>query len=260
MMEQIGYSVHPDLKIAIELQQADLRIGQLGVQMDALPSQVQTLERHLEEFLHAHRERQERLAANQKERREIEGEVQLIRQKISKHKDQLYEVKTNEQYRAMLKEIEGEEANIRRSEDRLLEKMIEAEEIQKAIAEAAARLESEKARVAGEKARLEALRQTDLQEREQLLGRRAELAGALSEGVLQIYERVRAGRQGVALAEVREGFCTACNVCLRPQLYNDVRSNETLLTCESCSRILYYVEPPAGPSEEATSGSAQATA
>ena len=46
------------------------------------------------------------------------------------------------------------------------------------------------------------------------------------------------------MAEVRNGFCTACHVALRPQLYNEVRSNETLIACESCSRILYYVEPP----------------
>jgi uncharacterized protein len=251
--------VHPDLKIVIELQQVDLKIGELGAQIDALPSQVQTLEHQLEDFLHAHRERQERLAANQKERREMEGEVQVIRQKISKHKDQLYEVKTNEQYRAMLKEIEGEEGNIRKVEDRLLEKMIEAEEIQKAITEAAARLESEKARVAAEKARLEGLRQVDVEERERMLKRRAELVQALNESTLLTYERVRAGRGGVALAEVREGFCAACHVCLRPQLYNDVRSNETLLTCESCSRILYYVEPPANENDGASAGSAHAT-
>ncbi len=252
--------MHPDLQIAIELQQADLKIGELGAQIDALPSQIQTLEQQLEEFLRAHRDRQERLTANQKERRDMEAEVQAIRQKISKHKDQLYEVKTNEQYRAMLKEIEGEEGNIRGVEDRLLEKMIEAEEIQKAIAEAAARLESEKSRVASEKAHLEGLRQADVDERERMLKRRQELAQGLSESTLVIYERVRAGRGGVALAEVRNGFCTACNVCLRPQLYNDVRANDTVITCESCSRILYYVEPPATDSEGASAGSAQATA
>jgi uncharacterized protein len=252
--------VHPDLKIVIELQQVDLRIGELGAQIDALPSQVHTLEQQLEEFLHAHSDRQQRLAANQKERREMEGEIQVIRQKISKHKDQLYEVKTNEQYRAMLKEIEGEEGNIRKVEDRLLEKMIEAEEIQKAIADAAARIESEKARVAAEKARLEGLRRVDIEERDRIEKRRNELARDLSESTLTVYERVRAGRNGVALAEVRDGFCAACHVCLRPQLYNDVRSNETVITCESCSRILYYVAPPADQGEGASTGTAHATA
>ena len=59
-----------------------------------------------------------------------------------------------------------------------------------------------------------------------------------------LYERVRKARRGVALAEAREGCCTACNVRLRPQVYNEVRTNQSVVTCESCSRIVYYVEPP----------------
>ena len=76
------------------------------------------------------------------------------------------------------------------------------------------------------------------------------LAAALSAGLLETYERVRKGRRGVAVAEVREGFCTACNVRLRPQVYNDIRTNEALLMCESCSRIMFCVEPPLEVSEQ----------
>jgi uncharacterized protein len=237
--------VHPDLEKVIELQQVDLRMTELSAQIDALPSQVQALEAQLHEFLHALEDRKHRLTENQKERRELEGETQAIQSRISKHKDQLYEVKTNEQYKAMLHEIEGEEANIRKIEDQILEKMMEADDLRKNILEAEARLEGEKARVAGEAASLKSLRQADVEEREKLSARRTVLAEALSETTRDTYERVRSARNGVALAEVRDGFCTACNVCLRPQLYNEVRTNETLLICESCSRILYYVEPAA---------------
>src|SRR5208283_6115429 len=152
------------------------------------------------------------------------------------HKDQLYQVKTNEQYRAMLKEIEGEDGNIRQIEDQILEKMIESEEIQKHVQEAAARLEGEKARVAAEIKRLQDERQKDLDERERLQARRNELAATLTGTVLTLYERIRTYRTGAAVAEVRDGVCTACNVRLRPQAYNEVRSNEAVLTCENCSR------------------------
>ena len=117
--------MHPELKTVIELQQVDLKIAELTLQIDAAPSQIQTLETQLSDFLHAHEERKVRLSANQKERRELEAEVQAVQGKISKHKDQLYQVKTNEQYRAMLKEIEGEEGNIRTIEDKTLERMLE---------------------------------------------------------------------------------------------------------------------------------------
>lgn len=244
--------MHSDLKTVIELQQTDTKITELTEQVDSLPAQVQALEAQLNDHIHAHEERKQRLAANQKERRECEREIQAIQEKISKHKDQLYQVKTNEQYRAMLKEIEGEEANIRKVEDRILEMMIEAEDLQQKVQEAAAYLESEKARVAAEKVRLESARQAALQERDGFLERRKELEGALSENVRDLYERVRKARRGVAVAEVRDGFCAACNVRLRPQAYNEVRTNESVLTCENCGRILHFVEPPP---EESLGGS-----
>src|SRR5579863_8927794 len=139
--------MHPDLKTLIELQQVDTSLSSLSSRIDATPHQIQALNDQLNEFLRICDQRKARLAANQKERRDMDGDVQAIKVKISKHKDQLYQVKTNEQYRAMLKEVEGEEEKIRGTEDRILEKMVEAEQIDKQIREAASRLDSEKAHV-----------------------------------------------------------------------------------------------------------------
>jgi len=242
--------VHPDLKAVIEVQQLDQRVAELTALIDSLPTQIQTLQSQLDDFIHTHEERKKRLAANLKERKDLEGDVKVIQEKIAKHKDQLYQVKTNEQYRAMLKEIEGEEGNIRRIEDQILEEMIEAEDLQKHVQEAAARLEGEKARVATEIRRLQDERQKDLGEHERLQTRRKEVATLLGESVLTLYERIRSNRSGMAVVEVQDGLCTACNVRLRPQVYNDVRRGDAVLTCENCSRILYYLEPSAAESAE----------
>jgi uncharacterized protein len=236
--------VLPDLKTAIELQQVDLRVAELTSQIDALPSQIENLEAQLRDFIRAHEERKQRLAANQKERRELDGEIQSIQTKISRHKDQLYQVKTNEQFKAMKHEIEVEEENIRKIEDQILEKMMEAEQLEKLVRDAASRLDGEKARVATAIRQLESERRVDTQERDELQSRRQELSDALSDAVRQLYERVRSVRRGVAVAEVRDGCCTRCNVRLRPQAYNDVRTSESIVSCESCGRILYYVERP----------------
>ncbi len=237
--------MHPDLKAVIEVQQLDQQVAELTVLIDSLPKQIQTLQSQLDDFIHAHEERKKRLTANLKEHKDLEGDIKAVQEKITKHKDQLYQVKTNEQYKAMLKEIEGEESNIRKTEDQILEKMIEAEEIQKHVQEAAARLEGEKSRVAAEIKRLEDERRKDLDERERLQAQRKEVSATLTSTVLALYERIRTYRTGAAVAEVRNGLCTACNVLLRPQNYNEVRSNAAVMTCENCSRIVYYIEPPA---------------
>jgi len=252
--------VHPDLKNVIELQQVDLKIEELTKQIDSLPGQIQSLHSRLDEHTHAQEDRKKRLAANQHARKELDGDIKVIQEKIAKHKDQLYQVKTNDQFRAMTKEIEGEEANVRAIEDEILEKMLEAEEIQKQVQEAGTRLESQRSLVAAEIARLESEQKVDDQERRVLQARRSEIQSSLSEPTRSLYDRIRPARRGIAVSEVREGLCTACNVLLRPQVYNEVRTNEILLTCDNCGRIIYYPEPAPLGTNESDGSEAGATA
>ena len=243
--------MHPELQKVIELQEADQRIASLTSQIETIPSQIRKIEDQLSASLHAHEERKSRLAANQKERRDLEGEIQVIRTKISKHKDQLYEVKTNEQYKAMLHEISGEEEKIRKIEDKVLEKMSEAEDLETHVHDAAARLEGERARVAGEKKGLEAERSAAESARREAEERRRALAVGLSDPVLRLYEKARRAR-GIAVVPVVDGSCSGCHVRLRPQAYNEVRSSGDIMTCESCGRILYYVQSAVDKAAEGT--------
>ena len=217
--------MHPDLKAVVEVQQLDQQAAELTVLIDSLPKQIQTLQSQLDDFIHAHEERKKRLAANLKERKDLEGDIKAIQEKITKHKDQLYQVKTNEQYKAMLKEIEGEEANIRKIEDQILEKMIEAEEIQKRVQEAAARLEGEKARVAAEIKALQDERQKDMDERERLQARRKEVAADAHRyrpGALRTHPHLshRRGRGGGSRRSLHRVQRSACG----PRMYNEIRS------------------------------------
>jgi uncharacterized protein len=248
--------VDAELKTLIELQHLDKTLAQLRNTIEASPLQVQTLKTQLEQFIRVTEEQKSHQAANQKDRRQFEGDIQEIRAKIAKHKDQLYQVKTNEQYRAMLKEIEVEEGNIRKIEDRILEKMVEGEQIEQTIREATARLESEKKRVGAEVVQLESDREKSERRRDEGEARRETLVGALNKATYAQYEKLLRARNGIALAQVRDGFCEGCHVRLRPQAYNDVRTKDGLLTCETCSRILYYIEPPA---EEASAEGLEAS-
>jgi uncharacterized protein len=247
-----GEIVDAELKTLIDLQQIDQALSQLRDTIDALPVEVQTLKTQLDQFVRATEEQKSQHGANQKERRQLEGDIQEIRSKIARHKEQLYQVKTNEQYRAMLKEIEAEESNIRKVEDRILERMLEAEQIDQTIREATARLESEKKRVDAEVSQLESDRKQAERQRDEAEARRNVLVEALSKVTYAQYEKLFKARNGMALAQVQDGFCGGCHVRLRPQAYNDVRTKDGLLNCETCSRILYYVEPPA--EEAATEG------
>jgi predicted nucleic acid-binding Zn-ribbon protein len=69
---------------------------------------------------------------------------------------------------------------------------------------------------------------------------RGKLAAEIDRGALAIFEQVAKGRKGVAVAEARDGMCTICHVRLRPQVFNDVRRNASIIQCDSCRRILYF--------------------
>lgn len=250
--------MHRDLKTLIELQSVDNSLAVLTSRIESTPLEMQALKSQLNEFHRILDERKAKLAANQKNRRELDAEVQQIRSKIAKHKDQLYQVKTNDQYRAMQKEVATEEENLRRSEDRILEEMVEAEQIEKHIREAQARLKGEEERIAAEIRNLESLKQRDEAEQASLVAQRSALAGTLSDEVLAHYERLRRGRNGVALAEVRDGLCNGCHVRLRPQAYNEIRTGDAFLTCEACARILYY--DPDAAAAAALGGASESTA
>ena len=76
------------------------------------------------------------------------------------------------------------------------------------------------------------------------------LTAQISKDALVVFDRVAYGRKGLALAEARDGLCTVCHVRLRPQIFNEVRRNDSVIQCESCTRILYYV-PARSVSEQA---------
>ena len=80
---------------------------------------------------------------------------------------------------------------------------------------------------------------------------RAELVKALDPKVLTLFDLVSRRRNGVAVAEARDGICTICHVRLRPQVFNTVRRNEEIVQCDSCNRILYF-NPMAPASTTAT--------
>src|SRR5664280_348837 len=140
-----------DLKLVIRLQEIDNLLAGLAREIASLPRHVAEIEKKLlshERKLEADRAA---LAANQKERKRCEGEIQAQEQKISKLKDQMLQAKTNEVYRAFQNEIEFCQKEIRKFEDRILETMGESEPLEKNVKAAEAALKTEKAQVETEK-------------------------------------------------------------------------------------------------------------
>jgi len=234
-----------DLKLAIRLQEIDHRLLELQREIAALPVHISAIEKKLvshERKLEADRAA---LAANQKERKHSESEIQGWEQKISKLKGQMVEAKTNEQYRAFQSEIEYCQTEIRKLEDRILDLMGESEPLDRNVKDAAAALGAEKQQVEAEKASARERTAADQKVGAELLKERNAIVPQMTSTTVQKYERARRTRKGVAVAEVVEGRCTGCNMALRLQYFQDLKRGDEILTCESCQRLLYYNPPVA---------------
>jgi len=231
------------LKLVVRLQELDNRLAELMREIAALPKHVAEIEKKLtshERKLEADRAA---LSANLKERKKCEGDIEVQKQKISKLKDQMQGAKTNEQFRAFQHEIEFCEKEIRNSEDRILELMTESEPLDKNVKAAEIALKAEKAQVEAEKTQARERTSVDQKASQDLQQERAQIVAQITPSLYQRYERVRPNRKGIAVAEVVDGRCTACQIVLRLQYFQDLKRGENILSCESCQRILYWNPP-----------------
>jgi uncharacterized protein len=235
----------PDLERLIALQRLDSATHDARRRLAEEPERMKAFEARLEAAKAAVATAKERLAENQNARRVIEKDVAVHQGRLSKFRDQLMSVKTNVEYQAMQKEIEFAQTEVKAHEDRILERMLEADDLTAAVkraeAESAAEQKSVEADRKGYAAELAGVREA----LDRNIGERVEVVRALSPQVLAVFELVARRRHGVAVAEARDGICTICHVRLRPQVFNTIRRNEEIVQCDSCQRILYFVPVPA---------------
>ncbi|MBZ5599710.1 MAG: hypothetical protein LAN83_15475 [Acidobacteriia bacterium] len=228
----------PDVQNLMDLQQADREILRLKDEIAALPKRVAAIEEKLAETKAILENAKTAVKADEAARRKYETAITDLQQKISKYRDQSLDVKTNEQYKALLHEIQFAEQEIRGNEDKILELMVNAETREKAVKAAEAELKEEMAEIEKEKAEARERTAEDEKQLAEWNAKRDKARAAVDADLLRHYDRVSKFR-GTGLAEARAQKCMGCQVMLRPQTYNEIRSGNILM-CESCQRVLYF--------------------
>lgn len=230
----------PDLQLALRLQAVDRKIAGLETEIATLPKHVAEIERQLE----SHTRRLERdraaLTANARDKKKLEGDIQTHQQKISKLRDQSLGAKNNEQYRAFQNEITYAEGEIRKAEDHILELMEASEPLDKAVSSSEIDLKKQRQHVDGEKKRAVERTVADKQDLAKQAEERKAIVAQMTPDFYNNYERIRKKTKNSPIADATDGRCEACRISLRPQLFQDLRRGDTIMTCESCGRLLTY--------------------
>lgn len=241
----------PDLERLIQLQDVESRAAVAIKAIADAPGRIAALDALLQSATTALAAAKQALSDNQTHRRSIDKDLIAAQQRQEKYKEQLMSVKTNDEFRAMQHQIEAVGVEVGQHEERVLVSMMEADDINANIKKAEAALKAAQAKVVAERAAIESevkAQQAAMVECNAV--RETLIAGLDNKGVLDTFQRIAKVR-GTAIARAEGERCTVCQVRLRPAVFAEVRRNGSIVQCDSCQRILYFVAPPAPKAPEA---------
>ena len=230
-----------ELAQLIALQNADTNIKKLQAEIESIPHRRAEIEKEFDQRAFEIRALEERRDAAFHERARLEKEIFDQKQRAERADRNLMAAKKPEEYTAAIREADAARKQISAFETQELEQMEILDQAEKELKERAPEVQrlgtdmEERFKAFDEQARAQQ------QQIESARAERERLMNELPKATSAMYKRIAARiRDGVAMAEARNGACMACYMALRPQVMADVRRGEEVITCDNCNRILYY--------------------
>jgi predicted nucleic acid-binding Zn-ribbon protein len=234
-----------ELSKLIEVQELDKVIQEVTWEMERLPGELETEEAALEEMKTQQAGDLQELEDLQKQRRDTETETAEMEEGIKKSRSRLMEIKSNIEYKAMLKEISFKEDQRDQRETRMLELLEQMEAKKTALAEIEAQIQERQTLLAQRSAAVGAAVKKLKERLTGLEDQRKKLRKGVPAQLMKRYEFIRQRRNGTAVAPVYDGVCFGCHMNILPQQFIDLQRGEEILQCPHCQRILYWLEEEA---------------
>jgi uncharacterized protein len=231
-----------ELEKLIELQKTDTNIRKLKKSIETADQRRASIEQEFERHAFEIREIQSKSEMAKAGRAKLEAEIAEAKGQLERADRNLKNAQDQKQYETAMRDADVLHKKISGFETEILEKMTTVEEVEKVLSERAEEISS-----------LEGNREKSVSEFEmELAANRTELAAetakrakvfeTLPKNLASVYDRMATrSRDGIAVAEVKNGSCSACFMKLRPQVLVEIKMSDQIITCESCARILYIV-------------------
>ena len=233
-----------DFDKLIRLQNLDSEIKHNTLFLENIPRLIEDIDKKIKAGSQAVADAKEKLAQNQKKRRDLESSVKDIKVLITRLKRQLNEVKTNKEYTIFLREIEESQHKVDGIEEGIISEMLAADDIEEEIKAATLKQSQEHEELKKDQVML-AEKQRDMEaKRDRLIKEREELLPLIPPDQMRLYMSIFNKKNGSALSPVKGDFCAMCHMRIRPQMLNEIRDRSKIYLCENCGRILYLVLKP----------------
>jgi predicted nucleic acid-binding Zn-ribbon protein len=251
--------VQKTLQRLVELQSLDVRLNRVRSRLAEFPKQFAAADARANAARAELEQSKTAQVATIRDRKKYELDVEQWKERVRKYRDQTSQVKTNEAYKALQHEVDLAEAEIAKAEDRLLEQMVNAEEYDRRVKASDMRLKEVEGVVRADRASLESEKAAAEKDLEALSAQRTAIVADIDENLLDHYTKIARKHGGVAVSELRDDRCSACGMRVRPHVSQEMQrgANDKMYQCESCTRILYYLDADA-PTEPSSASQASA--
>jgi uncharacterized protein len=252
--------MHPAIPQLLELQRLDQIIATLRAELDGLPKQLREADAKLNGARAAVAAAKEAHTHGLTQRKKLELDAEQWKGRAKKYREQTGAVKTNEAYKALLHEVANAEAEVAKAEDQVLDQMMALEEVDRRMKRTEADLRESEQAIAAEKKQMQAQYGEKNKKLECATAEREGIARKVPEDVLELYTRIAKRHPGSAMGEARGDQCRGCGMRVLPHVLQLLLSetDEEVLRCEMCGRILYSLEPiPHAAPKETANGAAK---
>lgn len=229
-----------ELEKLIALQKTDSNIRRLKQSLNTAEKRRADLEQEFEKHAFSVREIQERRDRFHAERADLEKHIAENKTYLERADRNLKHAQNQKEYETAMRETDALQKQISAFETQVIEKMTAIEDVEKEITERAEEISTLDAKRTAAISEFNTEIERDRIELAESEKRRNEVFVTLPDRLAAVYNRLsQRSRDGIAVAEVVNGSCSACFMALRPQMQVEVRRGEQIITCESCTRILY---------------------
>lgn len=231
------------MKNLLALQELDLKIETYRARELEIPRQKSKFDIHRKRLAAELTERENVCKRLVLEQREAETEIDQKQGQIKKYDQQLYSIKKNEEYQALLHEIDMMKKQIGLKEERILAVMMELDDAKARLEEDRERIQTEVRIIEQQCTEVDKELAEAVTEREELEKQRQPLLSQVDPGLLARYQRIRLSKKtGPAVVPLNGEVCTGCHMNVPPQIVNELMAGEKVHACNHCGRLLYYPE------------------
>lgn len=227
------------LEFLNSLQQKDDQIRETEDLIREIPLMIDDLERERDGKKDIIEQVKQKRDENVSKREELENDILRIKEKIKKYQEQMNKSTTNKEYQGFITEIKYEEDKIASAEEKIIQRMIEFDDIMEEIRER----EGDFNAIADEyNKKIENLTENLDYNKSKLkeeLGEKSKIREKIPDRLVRMYDNLFVKKAGKVVSVVETEFCGVCNVKIRPQRLNELISTNDLFVCENCGRILF---------------------